>query len=88
MTVQGVRVSEWIKIKRRIHSFFENHMGPKINQKFSAQSAAYAPDDQIHKMSVDELVDEARLESFPASDPPGYRSKTVKDKQLHSEPFT
>lgn len=87
MTVQGVRVNEWIKIKRRIHRFFENHLGPKSNEKFSGQSTAYAPDDQTHKMSEDELLDEASLESFPASDSPGYRSKTVKDKQLHCEPF-
>lgn len=36
-----------------------------------------------HQLSDDELIDEALEETFPASDPPGYRSKTHRDKELH-----
>lgn len=37
-------------------------------------------------MSDDEMIDEALEETFPASDPPGYRSKTHRDKELHPSP--
>ena len=38
---------------------------------------------QDHKLSEEEMLDEAMMESFPASDPPGHRSKSSIDKSNH-----
>ena len=38
---------------------------------------------QDHVLSEDEMLDEALMESFPCSDPPGHRSKSNIDKENH-----
>lgn len=41
-----------------------------------------------HVMSVDEMLDEANIESFPASDPPGHISVSKIDKDQHTRNFS
>jgi hypothetical protein len=38
---------------------------------------------QDHAFTEDELLDQEGMESFPASDPPGHRSKSKTDRKTH-----
>lgn len=38
-----------------------------------------------HEMTEEEKIDQALMETFPASDPPGYISKSLIDKEQHGE---
>ena len=40
-------------------------------------------DESSHLMTEEEKLDEEIEESFPASDPPGHFSKSLRDKELH-----
>lgn len=40
---------------------------------------------QDHVFSEDEMLDESLMESFPASDSPGHRSKSAIDKLKHRQ---
>lgn len=61
-------------IRNRIKSWFTL---PKDKSTEISRNA------QDHSLTEEELLDQAVAESFPASDPPGYRSKSSKDRKAH-----
>jgi hypothetical protein len=66
----------WSNIKNNIQEFINSKLHPEFRQ-------GPRRDDQIHEMSEEEKLDEAIDESFPASDPPGYHSRSYQDHELH-----
>ncbi len=71
--------SKIAQIYEMARSFFN---GKSVDKKGSLQSI-HLEDTQNHVMTEDEKLDEALRESFPASDSPGYHSKSSIDRNLH-----
>lgn len=63
------------------------HVGEKIKNWYLSlgRSREENINAQDHVLSEEELLDQSLMESFPASDPPGYRSKSSKDRETHVE---
>lgn len=74
LTEVNVDIIEEIKcIGEKLEAWYKN-IGRTPEEKRNAQD---------HAMTEEEMLDQASLESFPASDPPGYHSKSTKDKKSH-----
>lgn len=65
----------WTEFKNTIKNFWKDHSHIKTEEETSH--------DQDHVMSEEEKLDEALKESFPASDPPGYHSRSSEDRKFH-----
>lgn len=54
-----------------------------VEQNLEGRSSKESRNAQDHAFTEEELLDQAGVESFPASDPPGHRSKSKKDRKTH-----
>lgn len=54
-----------------------------VEQNLEGRSSKESRNAQDHAFTEEELLDQAGVESFPASDPPGHRSKSKKDRKEH-----
>jgi len=59
------------------------HWFVSVEQKVEGRSSKESRNAQDHAFTEEELLDQEGVESFPASDPPGHRSKSQKDKKSH-----
>lgn len=67
-----------MKFFKKTRERFEKKIGKK-NEKLRPS----IPPREEATMSEDDRIDEAVMESFPASDPPGHFSKSTEDRNLH-----
>lgn len=59
------------------------HWFHSAEKKVEGRSSKESRNAQDHAFTDEELLDQAGVESFPASDPPGHRSKSKRDRRSH-----
>ena len=59
------------------------HWFSNAEQDLKSGSTKESRNAQDHAFTEEELIDQEGMESFPASDPPGHRSKSTKDRANH-----
>lgn len=73
---------DWSEFKKSVKNFWKENTH-FLDKEHSEKTSSSPHQEQDRVMTEEEKLDEASMESFPASDPPGYRSKSTEDSKSH-----